>query len=40
MSRDKTKLRYAETHEWVDISEENGGDKIATVGISDLPSNS
>ena len=33
MSRDKSKLLYAETHEWVDISEE-GGDKIATIGIS------
>ena len=33
MSRDKTKLLYAETHEWVDIAEE-GGDKIATIGIS------
>ncbi len=33
MSRDKTKLLYAETHEWVDISEESGK-KIATVGIS------
>lgn len=33
MSRDETKLLYAETHEWVDIAEE-GGEKIATVGIS------
>ncbi len=35
MSRDKTKLRYAESHEWVDVSEE-GGEKIATIGISDF----
>ncbi|MCO8124204.1 glycine cleavage system protein GcvH [Stieleria sp. TO1_6] len=33
MSRDKSKLLYAETHEWVDISED-GGQKIATIGIS------
>lgn len=33
MSRDPSKLLYAESHEWVDVSEE-GGDKIATVGIS------
>lgn len=33
MSRDKTKLLYAETHEWVDLSED-GGQKIATIGIS------
>ena len=33
MSRDKTKLLYADTHEWVDISEASG-EKIATVGIS------
>jgi glycine cleavage system H protein len=26
-------LRYAKTHEWVSVSDE-GGDKIATVGIS------
>lgn len=30
MSRDTSKLRYAETHEWVDL----GDDGIATVGIS------
>ncbi len=33
MSRDKSKLLYAETHEWVDVAEE-GGQKIATIGIS------
>jgi glycine cleavage system H protein len=33
MSRDKTKLRYAETHEWVDVAED-GDDKIATIGLS------
>ena len=33
MSRDKTKLLYAETHEWVDVAEESG-DKVATIGIS------
>ena len=33
MSRDKTQLLYAESHEWVDVAEE-GGDKIATIGIS------
>ena len=33
MSRDETKLLYAQSHEWVDISDE-GGQKVATVGIS------
>jgi glycine cleavage system H protein len=33
MTRDESKLLYAETHEWVEVTEE-GGDKIATVGIS------
>mgnify|MGYP001548746271 CR=1 FL=1 len=35
MSRDKSKLLYAETHEWVDVAEENG-QKVATIGISDF----
>lgn len=35
MSRDKSKLLYAETHEWADVVEE-GGQKIATIGISDF----
>lgn len=33
MTRDPATLHYAETHEWVDVAEE-GGDKIATIGIS------
>lgn len=33
MSRDQTKLLYAESHEWVDVSDESG-DKVATIGIS------
>ena len=33
MSRDETKLLYAESHEWADVVEE-GGDKVATIGIS------
>ena len=33
MSRDKTALLYAPTHEWVDVAEE-GGQKVATIGIS------
>lgn len=33
MARDNTKLRYAESHEWVDVAEENG-DSIATIGLS------
>lgn len=33
MSRDHTKLRYAETHEWVDVAQE-GGESIATIGLS------
>jgi glycine cleavage system H protein len=33
MSRDETKLLYAQSHEWVDISEVDG-QKIATIGIS------
>ncbi|MCG8653126.1 MAG: glycine cleavage system protein GcvH [Pirellulales bacterium] len=35
MSRDKSTLLYAESHEWVDVAEENG-QKIATIGISDF----
>ena len=35
MTRDKTKLLYAETHEWVDVAEQDG-QKIATIGISDF----
>lgn len=35
MSRDKSKLLYAESHEWVDVVED-GGQKVATVGISDF----
>ena len=33
MARDPEKLLYAESHEWCDMSEE-GGEKIATIGIS------
>ncbi|TWU10572.1 glycine cleavage system protein GcvH [Allorhodopirellula heiligendammensis] len=33
MPRDVKQLRYAESHEWVDVAEENG-DRIATIGIS------
>ena len=33
MTRDESKLLYAESHEWVDVSEE-GGQKIATIGVS------
>jgi len=33
MSRDETKLLYAQSHEWVDVSDE-GGQKFATIGIS------
>lgn len=33
MSRDKSGLLYAETHEWVDVSDE-GGSQVATIGIS------
>ena len=33
MSRDQTNLLYAESHEWDDVAED-GGDKIATIGIS------
>ena len=35
MARDKNALLYAETHEWVDVTEE-GGQKFATIGISDF----
>ncbi len=35
MARDKSALMYAETHEWADIVEE-GGEKVATIGISDF----
>lgn len=33
MTRDETKLLYAESHEWVDVAEESGH-KVATIGIS------
>ncbi|MCM2370920.1 glycine cleavage system protein GcvH [Aporhodopirellula aestuarii] len=33
MSRDTTKLRYAESHEWVDVTQEDGV-AMATIGIS------
>lgn len=33
MARDASQLHYAETHEWVDVQEENG-ESIATIGIS------
>ena len=33
MTRDESKLLFAETHEWVEVTED-GGDKIATIGIS------
>lgn len=33
MTRDESKLLYAETHEWVEVTEQ-GDDKIATIGIS------
>ena len=33
MKRDESKLLYAETHEWVELTGE-GPDKVATIGIS------
>ncbi len=33
MSRDESKLLYAESHEWADVAED-GGQKTATIGIS------
>ncbi len=33
MPRDKSKLLYAESHEWIDVAEEGGG-KVATIGLS------
>jgi len=33
MSRDATKLLYAQSHEWVDVVDEDG-QKIAAIGIS------
>lgn len=33
MKRSPEQLRFAKTHEWLDI-EEQGGQKIATIGIS------
>lgn len=35
MSRDKSNLLYAESHEWVDVVDD-GGQKIATIGLSDF----
>ena len=35
MSRDRSGLLYAETHEWVDVVDEGGG-QVATIGISDF----
>jgi len=33
MSRDESKLLYAESHEWVDLAEE-GGKTVGTIGLS------
>ena len=33
MSRDESTLLYAQSHEWVDVSEEDGN-KVAVIGIS------
>lgn len=33
MTRNESKLLFAETHEWVEITDD-GDDKIATIGIS------
>ena len=33
MSRDESKLLYAESHEWVDLAEENGK-TVGTIGLS------
>lgn len=33
MSRDESKLLYAESHEWVDLAEEDGK-KVGTIGLS------
>lgn len=33
MARNPANLLYAKSHEWADVAEE-GGDKVATVGIS------
>lgn len=33
MSRDESKLLYAESHEWVDLTEE-GGKAVGTIGLS------
>ena len=33
MSRDESKLLYAESHEWVDLVEENGK-TLGTIGLS------
>jgi len=33
VTRDQSKLLYAETHEWVEITD-RGDDKIATIGLS------
>ena len=33
MARDETTLLYAETHEWVEISADDG-EQVATIGIS------
>ncbi|MGI9470989.1 MAG: glycine cleavage system protein GcvH [Rubripirellula sp.] len=33
MSRDESKLLYAESHEWTDLADE-GGKQVATIGLS------
>lgn len=33
MTRDESKLRYASSHEWVDVDEQDG-QRVATIGIS------
>ena len=35
MSRDESKLLYAESHEWVDLAEEDGK-AVGTIGLSGL----
>lgn len=35
MSRDETELRFAETHEWAHVAEQDGK-RIATIGISNF----
>ena len=32
---DKSQLLYAETHEWTHVTDDEGGQRVATIGLTD-----